>query len=135
MGTLGESAPVSKGKLWTGRILSGLVVALLLFDSGTKVMKTPSFMAMAVKMGFAEHEVVVVGWTLLCCIVVYLIPQTAVLGATLLTAYLGGAVAIQLHMGLVHGEMAFPVIVAILAWLGIYLREPRLSALLPLRSR
>ena len=130
----GVVAGVSKGRLWTGRIISGLVVLLLLFDSLTKVLKVQALMAAAVKMGFTELEVVKVGWILLTCIVLYVIPRTAVLGAALLTGYLGGAVATLLHLGMPVGQMLFPIIVGVLAWIGIYLREPRLHPLAPWRA-
>lgn len=133
MESWGDAGQVSKGRVWTGRIISGLVVLLLLFDSLTKIMKVASFMAMAVQSGFTVHEVVRVGWILLICIVLYVIPRTAVLGTVLLTAYLGGAVAMILHLGMPEAQTLFPITVAVLTWIGIYLRERRLWSLVPRR--
>jgi hypothetical protein len=129
-----QAVAVSKKALWTGRIVSGLVVLLLVFDGVTKVMKEPHVLAAAAQLGFRASTIVEIGAILLVCTVIYVIPSTSILGAVLLTGYLGGAVVTNMHAGNPVLETLFPVIFGGLAWLGIYLREPRLRALLPLRS-
>lgn len=125
---------ISKGRLWTGRIISALVVLFLLFDSITKIFKVRAVIEASAQLGFPLSAIVTIGITLLACTVLYVIPQTAVLGAILLTGYLGGAVATQARVGNPMFEMLFPIIFGALAWAGIFLREPRLSTLIPLRT-
>ncbi|MCB0139092.1 MAG: DoxX family protein, partial [Caldilineaceae bacterium] len=90
-GTLTNSA--SKPALWTSRILMALVVLFSLFDSITKILKVPAVVEASAQLGVNESQLVGIGIVLLICTVLYVIPQTAVLGAILLTGYLGGAVA------------------------------------------
>lgn len=130
-----EAIPVSKAALWTGRVISGLVILFLLFDAITKLLKVEAVMKVAVQMGFSVREIVGIGALLLVCTVLYAIPRTSVLGAVLLTGYLGGATAIQVHTGSPAFETSFPVIFGVLVWTGLYLREPRLHALMPMRNR
>jgi DoxX-like family len=128
-----ELRQTSRAKLWTGRVLTALVGLFLLFDAvGKLVMAAPVVDAFH-RLGFPTSLGVGVGVLLLVCTALYLIPRTAVLGAVLLSAFLGGAVAIQMRAGSPTFETIFPVLFAILAWAGVYLRERRLAALLPLR--
>jgi hypothetical protein len=116
---------------WIGRVVSAIPVLMLLFSAGMKFVRQPGAIEVFVgKWGFPDGSLVPIGVVELACVVVYLIPRTAVLGAILLTGYLGGAVATH-----VRASEAFvpPLVVGILAWLGLYLREPRLRELLPLR--
>jgi hypothetical protein len=129
-----QSAPVSKASLWTGRVISGLVVLFMLFDGISKVMKAQQVIDATVRIGFPVTTIVGIGITLLACTVLYVIPNTSILGAILLTAYLGGATAAQVRAGSPVFETVFPIIFGVLVWLGVYLREPRLRALVPLRS-
>jgi cytochrome c biogenesis factor len=126
---------VSKGRLWTGRIISALVVLFLLFDSITKVLKVRAVIEASAQLGFPVSAIVTIGVILLVCTVLYVIPQTAVLGTILLTGFLGGAVAANIRIGNPMFNTLFPIIFAALAWTGIFLREPRLSTLVPLRKR
>jgi DoxX-like family len=130
-----QSLTVSKGRLWTGRILSALPVLFLLMGSVMDLMK-PDFVVKAmVQEGFPESVIVPLGVIVLICTVLYAVPQTAVLGAILLTGYLGGAVATHVRAGdPLFSNILAPVYVAILIWGGLYLREPRLSRLVPLRK-
>jgi hypothetical protein len=124
---------VSRGALWTGRILSALPALFLLLDGAMKLVK-PSFVVEAtVQLGFSEQVIIPLGIVLLVYTVLYLLPPTAVLGAVLLTGYLGGAVATHVHAG--HGpfQVLFPVIVGALLWGGLVLRDRRLRALVPWR--
>lgn len=130
----GQAVPVSKGRLWTGQIISALVVLFLLFDGITKVMRVKAVLDASAQLGYPVSTIVGIGITLLVCTAFYVIPQTSVLGAILLTAYLGGAVATQVRVGNPMFETLFPVIFAGLVWAGIFLREGRLRALIPLRS-
>lgn len=128
-------APVSAASLWVGRILTGLVVLFLLFDGITKVMRVPYVLAANVQLGLSDNLVVPIGIILLICTAFYVIPQTAIFGAILLTAYLGGAVAIQLRVGHpLFSQTLFPVYFGALVWLALYLREGRLHRLIPVRS-
>jgi DoxX-like protein len=130
-----SSPPVSKGRLWAGRILSALPALFLLMDGVMKVMKPDFVVKATVEMGYPENVIFGLGIVVLICVILYIIPKTAILGAILLTGYLGGAVATHVR----HGDPLFshvlsPVYFAILLWAGLYLREPRLSALVPLRK-
>ena len=114
----------------TGWVLTSLVTLFLLFDSVTKLLQLPAVVEATVQMGFPATTVPVIGGTLLACLVLYLIPRTAVLGAVLLTGYLGGAVCAQLRIEApVLGYMLFPVYTGVLVWLGLYLRSAALRAL------
>jgi hypothetical protein len=129
-----ETHPVSKMRLWIGWILTVLTGLFLLFDAAGKLMM-PSFVVEAfARLGFPTSRGVTIGIILTACMVLYLIPRTAVLGAILVTGFLGGAIAIQMRAGSPVFETIFPVIFAIIVWMGIYLREPRLGALLPWRN-
>ena len=125
---------VSKASLWTGRVITGLVVLFMLFDGISKVMKAQQVIDATVRIGFPVTSIIGIGVTLLVCTVVYVIPNTSILGAILLTGYLGGATATQVRAGSPIFETVFPIIFGILVWLGLYLREPRLRTLVPLRS-
>ncbi len=129
-----QAVPVSKGRLWTGRIISGLVVLFLLFDGITKLMKVAPVLEASAQLGYPVSTIVGIGITALVCTVVYAIPQTSVLGAILLTGYLGGAVASNVRIGNPMFNTLFPIVFAALMWLGILLREDRLRTLIPLRT-
>jgi hypothetical protein len=134
------NAPVVKTSdktLWTGRILSGLVVLFLLVDAGFKLIKplpAPAVQAFA-QLGYRVELAAGIGILLLSCVALYLIPRMSVLGAILLTGYLGGAVASHVRVGDPWFSHAlFPVYIGLLIWGGLYLRDQRLRALIPLRS-
>jgi DoxX-like protein len=133
------NAPVvatSSKALWIGRILSGLVAFFLLVDAGFKLIRplpAPAVEAFG-KLGYPVEFAGGIGILLLTCVAVYLIPRTSVLGAILLTGYLGGAVASHVRVGDPWFSHAlFPVYVGLLIWGGLYFREPRLRAIIPLR--
>lgn len=134
MGSRSEVSPVSKGRLWTGRIISTLVVLFLLFDSITKLLKMRPVLEASAQLGYPVNTIVTIGTILLVCTVFYIIPQTAVLGAILLTAYLGGAVAANLRIENPMFNTFFPIVFAALAWVGIFMRESRLASLIPFRT-
>ena len=124
----------SKGQLWTGRIMSGLPVLFLLFDGVMKLFKPEFVVKATVQLGYSESFIVPLGILLTVCTVLYLIPRTAVLGAILLTGYLGGAVNTHVRAGQGAFEILFPVVLGALLWGGLVLRDDRLRTLLPLRS-
>ena len=129
-----QARPVSKGRLWAGRIISGLVVLFLLFDGVTKLMKVAPVLEASAQLGYPVSTIVGIGITALVCTVVYAIPQTSVLGAILLTGYLGGAVASNVRIGNPMFNIVFPIVFAALIWAGIFLCDNRPGALIPLRS-
>ena len=129
-----QSTPLSKGRLWTGRIMSALPVLFLLIDAVGKLVKPAPVVEGTVQLGYPESVLLGLGIVLLTCTVLYVIPQTAILGAILLTGYLGGAVATHVRVGSpLFTHILFPVYLAVLIWGGIYLRDERLRALIPLR--
>jgi hypothetical protein len=134
METTMDSAPVSKGRIWSGRVISTLVVLFLIFDGVTKVIKVPQVIQASTKIGLTVGAVVWIGAVLLVCTALYVIPQTSVLGALLLTAYLGGATCANVFARTPAFNLCFPIGFGILVWLGLYLREERLHALVPFRS-
>ena len=129
-----QEGPVAKGRLWTGWIISAVVVLFLLFDSITKVMKVRAVIEASAQLGYPANTIFAIGIILLVCTVFYIIPQTAVLGAILLTGYLGGAVAANLRIGSSMFNTLFPIVFAALVWVGIFLRESRLGELIPFRT-
>lgn len=118
--------------LWAGRILSGLVVAFLLFDGSIKILKLPAAVEGTARLGYPAGVLVPLGIVLLACVALYLIPRTSVLGAILLTGYLGGATATQVRLG--DPWFVLPVVFGVMAWGGLYLRDARLRALIPTRT-
>jgi hypothetical protein len=130
-----STAPATKKGLWAGRIISGLVVLFMLFDSGLKLVRAKPAIEGTVKLGYPTEAVFIIGVILLICTILYVVPRTAVLGAILLTGHLGGAVASNFRVSNpLLGYTLFPVYVGVLLWLGLYLRDARLRALVPLRS-
>ncbi|MEZ4712729.1 MAG: DoxX family protein [Caldilineaceae bacterium] len=127
-------ASPSTGALWTGRIISALAVLFFLFDGVTKVIKIPQVIESTVQLGYQESHVVLIGILLLLCTAIYVIPQTAVLGAILLTGYLGGAVATHVRAGSGAFPIIFTIVFGALVWLGLYLRNPKLRELVPFQK-
>jgi hypothetical protein len=126
-------ASTSKAALWSGRILTALVIAFLLFDCAIKILKLAPAVQATTQLGYSEALVPVIGVILLICLFFYAVPRLAVLGSILLTGYLGGAFASGLRAGKPLSNILFPFVFAIVMWLATYLREPRLRALVPLR--
>ena len=122
----------SKGLLWTGRILTGLAVLFLLFDAFGKFTNPPQVTETCVRLGIPLSQTFSIGILLLVGTLVYAIPRTAVLGAVLLTGYLGGAVAIQMRAGSPTFETVFPVIFGVIVWAGVYLRSCALRKVFPI---
>lgn len=129
-----QTVSASKKMVWTGRVISALPVLFLLMDGVMKLFKPGFVVTKTVELGYPESVIVGLGVVLTVCTILYVIPNTSVIGAVLLTGYLGGAVAT--HLRLLQGifPVSFPIIVGALVWLGLVLREPRLRAILPLRT-
>lgn len=133
MSAIVERAPVSKGAYWAGYIVGGVPALFLLMDGGMKLAKPSVVVEATTKLGYSESVILPLGIVLLLCTVLYLVPFTAVLGAILLTGYLGGAVATHVRAGAGAFEILFPIAIGVLLWGGLYFRDPLLRLLLPLR--
>ena len=122
---------ISRTLLWTARIMQGLTTLFLIMDGGMKLWKPPFVVEATKQIGFHESAIVPIGAVLLTCTILYVIPRTAVLGAVLLTGYLGGAVAANVIAGTPLSNLLFPVIFGALAWSALWLRNDRLRQLVP----
>jgi hypothetical protein len=125
------ASSVSKTALWSGRVLSAIPSLMILFGSVLKFMRVPSVIEGFQRSGMPERLILMVALTELTCVVVYLIPKTSVLGAILMTGLLGGATITSLRIG--DPTFPVPVILGMMAWGGLFLRDTRLRALIPLR--
>ncbi len=124
------SAP-SRAAVRTGRILSGIALAFLIFDASLKLSLTEAATQSTVELGYPASSVLTIGIIELACLIVALVPRTAVLGAVLWTGYLGGAVATHLRVGNpLFSHILFPTYIAALLWGGLWLRDLRVRALL-----
>jgi hypothetical protein len=124
-----SSAPA--WKVWTGRVLTTLPVLMFAMSAAMKLSHAPQIVDSFVNhFGFHEGALLGIGLLEIACVVVYLVPRTAVLGAVLLTGYLGGAVVTHLRVG---EPFVVPLLLGVMLWGGVWLREPRLQALVPLR--
>lgn len=128
---MSDAAPVSKGALWTGRILSWIPSALLIFSAAMKFSKSEELAKGMTHLGWPVNYAPGLGILELSCVIVYLIPKTSIVGAILLTGYMGGAMATHVRIG---EPPVLHVLIGVVFWLALYLREPRLRALIPLRS-
>ena len=126
-----QAVSVSKKRLWAGRIVSALTVVFLLVDGVMKVMKAPVAVQGSIQLGYPESVVFGIGLVLLVCTLLYVIPRTSILGAILLTGYLGGAVATHVRVGdPLFSHALFPVYLGVMVWGGLFLRNHRLRALI-----
>ena len=126
-----QTLSVSKNQLWAGRIISALPALLLLFSGVMKLLKPAPVLQGFAHYGYPESLIVVIGILEIACTLVYVIPRTSYVGAILMTAYLGGATASNVRVG--DPSYFATVILGVLVWAGLYLRDARLRALLPLR--
>jgi hypothetical protein len=123
----------SKTQLWTARIMSGVVILFMLMDSLGKFIQPDPVIEGTLELGYALHHLVIIGILGLISTLLYVFPRTTVLGAVLLTAYYGGAVATHVRLdNPLLSHVLFPVYLAILAWAGIWLRDERVRKLFPL---
>jgi hypothetical protein len=131
METVKSTSATSKTSLWIGWIISGLCILFLLFDAIMKIIKEEHSVKGSVQLGWPEHAIQGIGIALLISTILYLIPKTSILGAILLTGYLGGAIAIMIRA---EQSLYFALVFGLLVWLGIYLRDEKLRAIIPLKS-
>ena len=125
-----DTGAVSKKKLWTGRILSALGILFLLFDSVIHLMVIQPVVDAFKQLGYPVDVAVPLGIIELVCLIIYVIPRTSILGAVLLTGYLGGAVATQVRVSApLFSTELFPIYIGVLIWGGLYLRDERLRTL------
>lgn len=127
-----QAPPLSKTSTWAGRIISGLVVLFMLFDGVVKVVKLGPAVEGTVRLGYPASLVVPIGILALVCVAIYAFSRTSMVGAILLTGYLGGATATQVRVQ--SPWFFFPVALGVLVWVGLFLRDDRLRALIPLRG-
>jgi hypothetical protein len=138
MSTAATTPPVGiapqplKWHVWAGRVLTGLPALAMLASSLGKLSHAPAVMeGFTGKFGYSAGAVTGIGVLELACAIIYVVPRTAVLGAILVTGYLGGAVATHVRIG--DPSFVMPALLGVFAWAGLYLRDPRVRALLPLR--
>lgn len=137
--TLTTTTPISfpdattpGARLWTGRVLSGLAILFLTFDTAVKLLLLAPAVDATTQLGYPAGSVLAIGIIQLLCLAVYAFPRTARIGAVLLTGYLGGAIATHLRVGSpLLSHTLFPIYVAAMVWGGLYLRDRRVRALLP----
>lgn len=120
--------------VWAGRIVSWFPALFLLVDGAAKLFRPAPVIEGTLKLGYSESVIIPLGIVLVVCTVLYLIPATAVLGAILLTGYLGGAIATHVRTADGAFGIVFAGTIGVLLWFRLYLRDARLRALLPLRS-
>jgi len=127
-----HAAPTGGKMLWAGRIVSGLVVAFLLFDGAIKLVPLDVVITTSQELGIPTHLARTLGVLTLICTLLYALPRTAVLGAILLTGYIGGAIYVHVRAGSpMFSHTLFGVYLGLLAWGGLWLRDARLRALIP----
>ena len=127
-------ASTTSRQIIAGRVLSGLAIAFLAFDSIIKVARTQLAIDATVQLGYPAGVTFGIGVVELLALILYVIPRTSVLGALVLTAHLGGAVATHVRLGNpLFSHVLFPTYVAALLWGGLWLRDARVRALLPIR--
>ena len=137
MQTIAETAPQPKAMLWAGRIVTGIVIAFMIFDVGIKLIEMDVVREGMMRLGYplrlaSGFEIGVIE---AICLILYIIPRTSVLGAILLTAVMGGAIASHLRVGdPLPTHTLFGVYLGVLIWAGIYLRNPRLRDLIPVQT-
>lgn len=127
-----QAASVSKPLLWTGRVVSALPVLMLLMSALMKYQMPDEAKKSFANLGYSQNLAMALGIVEVACVIVYVIPQTSVLGAILLTGYLGGATASHVRVG---DPFYIPIVVGVLVWMGLYLRDARLRALVPWKRK
>lgn len=120
-----------RGTIWAGRVLTAIPVLMMGMSAVMKLARAPNVLEGWAKFGYPEGSLLPIGLVELLCVVLYALPRTAVLGAILVAGYLGGATATHVRAG--EAVFVAPVILGVLAWAGLFLRDPRLRVLLPLR--
>lgn len=125
---------MSKSTIWTGRILSAIAIVFLLFDAIGKLLRPEPVIKGTTELGWPVSAILTLGVIQVICLIAYLVPRTAILGAILWTGYLGGAIATHLRLGNpLFTHILFPTYLAAFLWGGLWLRDQRLRALIPFR--
>jgi DoxX-like family len=125
-----DTMSTGRKRLWTKRVLTGLSGAFFIWDASMKILKVPFVVQATIQAGYPESTIAGIGMALFVCTVLYLVPRTSILGAVLLTGYLGGAVATNVRAEMGAFNIVAPVIAACIAWGGLYLKDRRLGQLL-----
>ncbi len=134
MGTFAAPSTVSTKRVWAGRVLSALGALFLLFDGIIHILKITPVVEAFAQLGYPLGSARALGVIEIISVALYLLPRTSVLGAILLTGYLGGAIATQVRVGApLLSTTLFPIYVALFVWGGLYLRDDRVRSLIPLR--
>ena len=136
MSSPSDTASVSTSALWSGRVVSGLVIVFLLFDGAIKLVPWPVVTEAMDRIGYGSSETLArtLGAITIACTVLYAIPPTSILGAILLTGYLGGAMASHLRIGSpLFSHVLFGFYLGLMLWGGLWLRDRSLRALMPFR--
>ena len=134
MHTLAQPVPAAGTTIWAGRAISALVISFLLFDGAIKLVPLQVVTDTVEQLGYPAELARTLGVLTLLCTVLYAYPRTAILGAILLTGYLGGAIATHVRVGSpMLSHTLFGLYIGLMAWSGLYLRDPRLRALIPIR--
>lgn len=136
MEATGQTTTISSKAIWTGRVLSGLVIAFLIFDFGIKLVPLDIVLKSLAELGYPDTVTMArgLGILLMICTALYAVPRTSILGAILLTGYLGGAIATHLRLGSpIFSHLLFGVYLGLMLWGGLYLRDPRVRGLIPFR--
>jgi len=123
-----ESGSVSKKRLWSGYILTALIALFLLFDSSVKILRLTPAMDANARLGYPPSVILPIGIAELICLILFIVPRTSIFGAILLTGYLGGATATQVRLE--DPWFFFPIVIGMLAWGGLFLRDARLRPLI-----
>lgn len=131
--TTADATAWARRMRWVGRIISGLALLFLAMDAVIKLLQLAPAVDATVQLGYPAQLVLALGVLELACIAIYALPQTSVLGAILLTGYLGGAIASHLRGGSDLFSIIFPLLLGALLWAGLFVRDRRLRALLPWR--
>jgi hypothetical protein len=126
------AAPASRKMLWAGRIISAIPVLLMVFSAVMKLIKAAPVVQGMPRYGYPESQIVIIGMLELFSCIIYLIPSTAVLGAILMTGYLGGATATNVRVG--DPSYIMTVLLGVFVWGGLFFRDARVRALVPFRS-
>ena len=131
-----DSTKISRSRLWTARIVAGIIAAFMLFDAAMKFVNPAPVREAFARTGWPVHLSPVLGAILLASTILWLVPRTSIVGAILLTGYLGGAVAANLRLEEpVFSHTLFPVYFGVLLWGSMWLRDPQIQGLIPLRKR
>lgn len=129
-----ETPAISNPAMWAGRVISGVLIAFLLFDAAIKLVPLQVVVDTTAALGFPPELARTLGVLTLACTALYAWPRTSILGAILLTGYLGGAIAIHLRIGNpLFSHTLFGVYLGLMVWGGLYLRDPQLRAMIPFR--